>query len=45
MVWGLVSFFLLRIALPVFVGFGLGTLNERWQKNREKEVKRKPHSA
>ena len=45
MVWGLTSLILLRVALPVFVGFGLRVLIERWQRNRESEMKREPNKA
>jgi hypothetical protein len=45
MVWGMISLFLLRIALPVFVGFGLRMLIERWQHNQESEVEHEPNKA
>ena len=45
MVWGIILLFLLRIALPVFVGFGLGILLERWQTTQEKVVQREAYTA
>lgn len=46
MAWGIILLFLLRIALPILVGFGLSMLIERWQRNQEKEViKRQAYST
>ena len=44
MVWGILSLFLLRIALPVLVGFGLRILIERGQTYRETVVKRRANT-
>jgi hypothetical protein len=45
MVWGMILLFLLRITLPVFVGFGLRMLIERWQRDQESEIKYEPNKA
>ena len=45
MIWGTLLLFLLRIALPVFVGFGLRMLIEHWQRNQEAKIRSETYKA
>lgn len=42
MVWGIISLFILRIVLPVFLGLGLGMLLDHWQRNQAGSANQTP---